>query len=57
MLFLPHDSYAPGFFERRFNCGRRCSIDRNCTHCELVFDMTETLHDKGALIDVKQGRM
>lgn len=52
-LFFPHDSYRPGLFSRRFNCGRACTLQNNCKHCQLTFELIEALHSKGALVKTK----
>lgn len=46
-LPIPVLSLPNNFIKRRCECGRRCSLDTNCSHCEDYINLANNLHSIG----------
>ena len=55
-LSIPVSSLPPNFIKRRCECGRRCSLDRKCTHCKDYINLANNLAAVGIYFDKDDGQ-
>lgn len=42
----PNDCMVPDMTAKKIKCGRKCSINKGCTHCDQYYDVALALKDK-----------
>lgn len=55
-LHIPCDGLIPNCFTHKMNCGRRCSYNSNCDHCDKVLSLALTMEEKGLYIKGKNSK-